>query len=74
MTHTLDVKQHEMEAKAKMLGGHMETMAKQGLGNQMEGSPKKLDEVYLILYFLLFTSQNFRIFRFIFFIHHSVRV
>jgi len=44
VTHTLDVKQHEMEAKAKMLGGHMETMAKQGLGNQMEGSPKKLDE------------------------------
>ena len=45
VTQTLDVKQHEMEAKMHNLGGNMETMVKQGLGNQMEGSPKILAEV-----------------------------
>jgi len=44
VTHTLDVKQHEMEAKMQYLGGNMETMVKQGLGNQMETSVKKFSE------------------------------
>ena len=48
VTHTLDVKQHEMEAKMHNLGGNMETMVKQGLGNQMEGAPKILAEVCAI--------------------------
>ena len=47
VTHTLDVKQHEMEAKMQYLGGNMETMVKQGLGNQMETSVKKFSEVCL---------------------------
>lgn len=45
MTHTLDVKQHEMDAKLQNLAGNMEIMVKQGLGNPMEGTAKKLDEV-----------------------------
>merc|ERR1719356_1431541 len=45
VTHTLDVKQHEMDAKLQNLAGNMEIMVKQGLGNPMEGTAKKLDEV-----------------------------
>jgi len=45
VTHTLDVKQHEMDAKLQNLAGNMENMVKQGLGNPMEGTAKKLDEV-----------------------------
>jgi len=44
VTHTLDVKQHEMDAKLQNLAGNMEIMVKQGLGNPTEGTAKKLDE------------------------------
>jgi len=47
VTHTLDVKQHEMEATMHNLGGNMESRlkeVKQGLVHPTEGGNKKFDE------------------------------